>query len=529
MSGPLEAILDEGAVGLRFFDRVVPWRDEAGGTGPSYLDLCARYDAQRGLDTDVLRADAARCRDVATTLRAELAARTEAATGLTTVWTGAAATAAADVLAAQSTRASLDVDHLELAASTLDRAAEGLRAIVQDKAVAAADHDRRDFAGRDLDDAHATVVGATQDPSTWSVDTVDRLTALVPELGAAAARGPVALWERPEVVDAVVTACRNWVDGVFLPAVDEATTSFDDLCSESHAAIERIFDVVDAALDDLCTDPYPTVADSVTLPTEPLPTTPAAAEQCVGPSGTGSSSAPAVAAPEQPGPAAPAGSVVPTVPAVSAAPASVSVPAASVPDASVNAVSDERLADVVRTAVAEAVSLVLSSDEGAVETPCESAEVRPVSEPERGSEPGARSPIDATPASDLGRVEAGWAGHRARLEVHADGSIEFRAGPVAGSEPTQAPPVDPAEPPVDRASPVAPAPLVDPAPPVDPAPLEPTPVDAPPPQEAPADCVPDAPAAAPSVPPGPSPEPPVEPASDPVAGPRPALAEAGPL
>lgn len=528
MSGPLEAILDEGAVGLRFFDRVVPWRDEAGGTGPSYLDLCARYDAQRGLDTDVLRADAARCRDVATTLRAELAARTEAATGLTTVWTGAAATAAGDVLAAQSTRASLDVDHLELAASTLDRAAEGLRAIVQDKAVAAADHDRRDVAGRDLDDAHATVVGATQDPSTWSVDTVDRLTALVPELGAAVARGPVALWERPEVVDAVVTACRNWVDGVFLPSVDEATTSFDDLCLQSHAAIERIFDVVDAALGDLCTDPYPTVADSVTLPieplpTEPLPTTPAAAEQCVGPSGTGSPSAPAVAAPEQPGPVAPAGSAVPTVPTVPAASGAPAAPAAvSVPDASVNAVSDDRLADVVRTAMVEAVSLVLSRDEGAVEAPCESLEVGPVSEPERGSEPGATSPVDATPASDLGRVEAEWAGHRARLEVHADGSIEFRAGPVAGSEPTPAPPVAPAEPPVDRAPPV------DPAPPVAPAPPEPTPVDAPPPV-APADCVPDTPAAAPSAPPGPSPEPPVEPASDPVAGPRPALAEAGPL
>ncbi|WP_068148803.1 hypothetical protein [Rhodococcoides corynebacterioides] len=544
MSGPLDAILDEGASGLRFFDRVLPWRDDAGGTGPSYLDLCARYDGQRGLDTDVLRADAARCRDVATTLRAELAVRTEAATELSTAWTGAAATAAGDVLAAQSARATLDLDHLDLAASTLDRAAEGLRAIVQDKAVAAADHHRSDVGGRDLDDAQATVVGATQDPSTWSVDTVSRLTALVPELRAAVAGGAVALWERPDVVDAVIRACRDWVDGVFIPAVEEATTSFDDLCSDSHAAVERIFDVVDSALGDLCTDPYPTASDPVpppTPPAAPAPTAPAAAPSCANSPGTGSPSAPPVATPDVPGPAAPTAPAVPTVPAVSAVP---------VPDAPVTVVPDLRVTDVVRAAVVEAVTAVLSGADGAViesagardpvqsgidsgiEARCESSEAGLASEPSANT----TSPVDATPAPEVGRVEVKWAGGEVGLVLRADGSIDLEAGPASGSgsAPTGTVPSSPAEPEtpggsvpsVDPAPPVDPAPSADPAPAVDPAPsADPAPAVDPPP----ADCVPDVPVAAvaPSAPAEPGSLPALEPT--PAAGPRPALAEAGPL
>lgn len=546
----LDAVLDRGASGLRFFGRVLPWRDAAGGPGPSYLDLCAAYDMQRGLEPDALRADGETCRAAATSLREELSVRDRAIGALSEAWTGGAATAAGDVLAAQSTRAGADLDRLDLAAAALVRAADGLHAIVEDKAVAAADHDRLDVGGRALADAEATVAAATQDPSSWSVDTVSRLAAVVPELAAMVAPGAGALWERPDVVEAVRAQCREWTDDVFLPAVDEATASFQRLCEDTHRAVGRIFDVVDTALEGVTTDPYPTPDAPVTPDAldAPVPMAPIPPPAPVPPTATGPASAASVCAVESPDPQPVPTRPVPTQP-VPTQPV-VTHPAGVVAAAA----SEDRLAALVRSAVTDAVTAVLDraevADRPAETTPCSAGTARYPAE--AGAPTGA---VPETGRPEIGRLEVGrleveGAGHHIRIEVHADGSLDVTAGPTDAPNADEPPPTPTAPEDTPAAELDAEAPVETPSP----APEEPDQPDeaaapeAPPPDQreapapsgecAPAPIVEGAPAAAvaptrPAPEPSPDPEPSPAPEPDqppaPVSGARPELAEAGPL
>ncbi|MGB6182010.1 MAG: hypothetical protein WBF79_12265 [Rhodococcus sp. (in: high G+C Gram-positive bacteria)] len=261
----VDALLDAGSDGLRFFELFLPLVGASGApVGTSYTDLCAGYDQQRGLDVDALQADSDRVRTVAARAREEIDRHTDAARALERAWSGDAATSALDLLRRQSARSASDVDRLDAVASSMNSAVAGLRAIMEDKSVAASHFWSPDVGGRDARTVAATVVGAGGEVA-GAENVLGTLATVFPTLTAEVLAAAVPAEVRSRVLDPLAAECREWLDTVFLPAMAERVGAFQELCRTTDAAVSDVFAALTSAVADIDIDPYPVAVESASV------------------------------------------------------------------------------------------------------------------------------------------------------------------------------------------------------------------------------------------------------------------------
>lgn len=238
----IDAILDSGAEGLRYFEVFVPrYRDWTGRAPESgdYTALAAGYDRERGMDLESLRA-------FATVLGTELDQHLDQqaqvlsarAGGLPAHWNGSAAAANAHrFLADAATRAATGLDTLRTIHSTVSAAVTRLGNTVRGKA---------DTVIRDHDPD--TVGGRTPQQIDWIIDCARHRAGPTADSSVIAELRAV-LPENAITSDADAPAvCVKWLDTVFVPELEARSAAFVTLCDTTHITITGIYDEIVAAL-----------------------------------------------------------------------------------------------------------------------------------------------------------------------------------------------------------------------------------------------------------------------------------------
>ncbi|MDG3008988.1 hypothetical protein G4X40_02360 [Rhodococcus sp. D2-41] len=243
----VDAMLDAGAVGLRFFEQFLPLAAALAPIGVGYPDVRRRFDEQRGLDVAALGSDAERVRAQARAAAEQLdVQRAQSARLLEEQW-GVAVDAAGALLRDHLDRAACDLAHLRRCADALDAAAHTLWSVVRDKAEMTAGLGSGEIGGRTVAQITLMVesvcgVGAPDHAAAAAV------TGWQPAVPGVSAAAPVA---------AVRAACERWLREVFVPSVQSRCRAFTALCDQADAAVSETFRVLTALLDETDIGPYP--------------------------------------------------------------------------------------------------------------------------------------------------------------------------------------------------------------------------------------------------------------------------------
>ncbi|MBY6538727.1 WXG100 family type VII secretion target [Rhodococcus sp. BP-349] len=390
----IDGLLDLGSEGLTFFEAFLPLVGASGAPMTTSHDaLCARYDEQRGLDTEALRADADRLCAAAAEARGEIGRQSAAADALGQAWSGVAADAALDLLRRQCARSAAHADQLEAIGSAMASASAGLHAIVEDKSIAASAFRADQVGGRDAVQVAATIAGAG---GASAPDAVRTLASVFPGLEAMLLAASDTGRRQVEVLDPVAARCREWLDTVFVPAMTERVAAFEELCTSTETAVSEIYAALCAAAADIDDSPWPSGHRSVE--DDGCECVPAAA------TAPAAVTAPATA-PQLPPPALAPPPVVVEPPTT--------LPVAPVPDRS-------PLADLIGRAVRDAVVEVVS---GAV--PCEP----PPAEAQISPEAALTAPAENV---ERGHLEAELDGRGVSVALGADGAVDIRTHDAAG-------------------------------------------------------------------------------------------------
>ncbi len=246
----IDRLLDSGKDGLNFFSTFIPRYRTWTGANPAGGDetaLTTRYDQQRGMDVEPLRT-------VGTTITQEVNGNIGDAIRIQQLRLGElpsrwSDSPAADNAAQMVQRVSGDVgkehDNLSGIAQALSTAAEQLENVVRTKADAV----RTDFAtattlaGKSADQIDKVIAYARSDFGGAS-DVDEQRTKvrdILPEIGAA---------------DEPATYAKNWLDRVFVPALDGKIAAFTGLTDATHTAVTGVYDQLGKALESLGTSPY---------------------------------------------------------------------------------------------------------------------------------------------------------------------------------------------------------------------------------------------------------------------------------
>lgn len=246
-AGSIDAILDAGAAGLRYFEVFGPRYREWTGHDPAggdYFALAARYDQQRGTDLESLR-------DMATALGEELEGRLDdqAATQATRFgavsdfWSGSpAAENARQYLAETGTAIATHLDTLRAVHTATTAAVTRIETAVRSKADTISDEFDAD-----------TAAGKTPQQIDWFIDLAtgggdtgrsvqDRLRSELPEYYAEGSE-PAAV-------------CRTWLDQFFVADIDAKIARFTTLCAEAHASVTDAYDQLLTAVEGIETTTF---------------------------------------------------------------------------------------------------------------------------------------------------------------------------------------------------------------------------------------------------------------------------------
>ncbi|MGW0182838.1 hypothetical protein [Nocardia sp. NPDC003345] len=232
-NGSIDGILDAGAAGLRYFEVFGPrYREWTGGdpAGGDYFGLAARYDQQRGMDIALLG-------DLATTLGEELDGRLDdqAATQTTRFaavpdfWNGSpAADNARGYLTDTGGRVTTNLDALRAVRTAATTAVTQIETAVRTKADTIAEEFTADAAAGKSPQQIDWLIDLAAGRGDTGESTQDRLRSELPE----------------HYVEGVepATACRNWLDQVFVPEIDAKVARFTTLCAEAHTAVTVGYD-----------------------------------------------------------------------------------------------------------------------------------------------------------------------------------------------------------------------------------------------------------------------------------------------
>ena len=224
----IDAILDAGAAGLRYFEvfgpRYLEWTGHTP-AGGDYFALAARYDQQRDTDLESLRS-------LATVLGEELDGRLndQAATQTTrfgevaAYWNGsAAADNAQQYLTDTGTTVTSNIDTLR----AVHAAATTAVTQIDDAVRAKADTIKNEF-------DPGTAAGKTPQQIDWLIDLAQ---------GRGDTSQSVQGRLRTELAEHYVegsepaAACRTWLDKVFVTEFDTKVARFTTVCSEAHTTV----------------------------------------------------------------------------------------------------------------------------------------------------------------------------------------------------------------------------------------------------------------------------------------------------
>lgn len=238
----VDAVLDAGAEGLRFFEVFLPRYREWTGHDPAggdYFALAAQYDQQRGTDLESLRA-------LATVLGEELegSLSDQAATqntrfgAVSAAWNGsAAADNAQQFLTDTATTVTTNLDTLRAVHTAATTAVTQIDEAVRTKA---------DTIKAEFDPA--TAAGRTPQQIDWFIDLAqgrgdtgqsaqDRLRSELPEY----------------YVDGSdpAAACRTWLDQVFVAEIDAKIARFTTVCSHAHTTVTGAYEQLATAAEEI--------------------------------------------------------------------------------------------------------------------------------------------------------------------------------------------------------------------------------------------------------------------------------------
>jgi hypothetical protein len=231
-SKDVDAMLDDGAAALKWFDLAVIRYDRYFGrtpAGKSYKDICVSYDRQRGMRLDKLV-------DVGNTLNQVSGSGGDTATaqqaGVHALADSLDATL--DALVGMTIRAGADVSGLQAIGSACATAAQSLYDCVKGKvdavtplgsdlAVGGAKMDNGD-----RDDVSVIIDVAEHDFGIWNIDRVHELITDAPAdgFGYGPASGEVA---------------KKWLETVFEPYVDNMVKWFVQVCDETEKSVQAIY------------------------------------------------------------------------------------------------------------------------------------------------------------------------------------------------------------------------------------------------------------------------------------------------
>ncbi|AHH15775.1 hypothetical protein NONO_c09680 [Nocardia nova SH22a] len=245
----IDKLLDTGKEGLNFFGTFVPRYKAWTGANPAGGDeaaLTTRYDQQRGMDVEPLRTigtaigqgldgtigDAIRIQQLRLS---ELPAR----------WSGSpGADNAAQLVQRVNGLVGGEHDNLSGIAQALSAAAEQLENVVRTKADAV----RVDFATATLADRTADqidkVIACARGDFGGVADVEEQRTKvreILPEIGTG---------------DEPATYAKDWLDRVFVPALDGKIAAFTTLTDATHTAVNGVYEQLGGALESLGASPY---------------------------------------------------------------------------------------------------------------------------------------------------------------------------------------------------------------------------------------------------------------------------------
>ncbi|PSR59183.1 hypothetical protein C8258_30165 [Nocardia sp. MDA0666] len=245
----IDKLLDSGKEGLNFFSTFIPRYKAWTGADPSggnEATLTARYDQQRGMDVEPLRA-------IGTAIGQELNGAIGAAIQdqrvrlreLPSRWSGSTgADNAAQMVQRVADQIGKEHDNLDGIARALSAAAEQLENVVRTKADAVrTDFSTNTLAGKSADQIDKVISYARGDFG-GAADVDEHRTKvrdILPEIGAA---------------DDPATYSKRWLDNVFVPALDGKIAAFTALTDATHTAVTGVYDQLAAALESLGSSPY---------------------------------------------------------------------------------------------------------------------------------------------------------------------------------------------------------------------------------------------------------------------------------
>lgn len=234
----VDAVLDSGAHGLRYFDEFLPRAARIADVDVTPAHVRAAYDQQRGLDLLALAADVeslGRSLAIATEQWAEQQARVQA---LESAWSGIAAGAARNTLREHVDRAERDRDDIGAAHSAMGESVRSLESVIADKAQSVGSYGL-DVDGKTGADVDAIIDGANGENAD--------LTTVFPDL-------------HPESTpEQIAQRCLTWLAEVFIPQVQEHLTHFVELCAAADQAVREVFTQLDGSMNAVQDPPPPTV------------------------------------------------------------------------------------------------------------------------------------------------------------------------------------------------------------------------------------------------------------------------------
>ncbi|MFE3188633.1 hypothetical protein ACFXHA_06460 [Nocardia sp. NPDC059240] len=279
----IDAILDYGAPGLRYWEHFLPLYAKVFGAphGMSLTDLYARYDEQRGMNLDEFDAARTELDKAVTEGETRWAAHQSVAQTLPTTWTGATGTEALAVVTSQLRQARDDLDSIRTTATTIREALDPLRRAVLTKA----EHTLGLLEPTPDGKGHIAIGGK-------SPDDIEALDATDP-----------------------------WLTTTFRPDIDHKLAAFTAACDTTDQAFDSHYRTIITAFAQVIDHPYAQPAPTLLSHPDPTPdpNPPVSQPTSIAPHYPATSAVPATAAdpahtPAQPAhPSTPAGGADPNV------------------------------------------------------------------------------------------------------------------------------------------------------------------------------------------------------------------------
>ncbi|MCJ0890745.1 hypothetical protein [Rhodococcus sp. ARC_M5] len=238
----VDDILDTNAHGLLYFERFLPLACRVFGVEfPPYVDVCAGYDEQRGLNLGALGHDADAVGALSTVLGEQLVEQVQLRRVLQLRWHGEAGEAVQTFLSAEQEEADAFARSIEDSHQTMCAAVDVLRDAVTDKAELVGGLSVDNVDGKDADQIDAILAASGLECRPVDRATVfPRLASAFPDLTDRARSADVS----DEFAAEVGQVCRHWIENEFVPRVQGTYDAIVGACTATDTAVRGCLKLV---------------------------------------------------------------------------------------------------------------------------------------------------------------------------------------------------------------------------------------------------------------------------------------------